>query len=68
MAALKADWHKIGPMPTDSDLEERLGRVKHKNDHPKADEAVWSEFSAANADVYIAAEREFFQQLDKQIN
>jgi hypothetical protein len=26
---LEADWHQIGPMPTDPELEEKLARIKH---------------------------------------
>lgn len=67
MAILQPDWHKIGPMPTDLALEEKLGRVKHENNSAESVEAVWEEFGRANASLYARAEREFFDQLDKQV-
>ncbi|RWQ16067.1 hypothetical protein [Mesorhizobium sp.] len=67
MAALKANWHQLGPMPTDSTLDEKLSRVKHENNHAESEERVWMEFGRANADLYADAEREFFTQLDNQV-
>lgn len=31
-APLKADWHQLGPIPTDPILEEKLARVKHDDE------------------------------------
>lgn len=67
MAALKAEWHQLGPMPNDPALDDKLSRVKHENNYSEADESVWMEFGRANAELYASAEREFFHQLDKQV-
>jgi hypothetical protein len=66
-ATLQADWRKIGPMPTDDSLEDKLSRVRHENNHVEADESVWIKFGHENAELYASAEREFFLQLDKSL-
>lgn len=67
MAALKANWHELGPMPTDPALDRKLSLVKHENNHAASDESVWIARSRANAAAYAASDDEFFNQLDKQV-
>jgi hypothetical protein len=68
MAHPQPDWHKIGPMPSDPVLDEKLGSMKLDNDHPASDESVWIDRSCANAPVYSASESIFFSELDKKFN
>ena len=67
MDTMQPEWPRIGPLPTDPTLEKRLDEVKQVNDHQEADESVWLERSRANAQLYAAAEEQFFKELDKQL-
>ncbi len=67
MEPMKAEWDALGPLPSDPALEEKLGRVKHENNHSPADEAEWLKRNEEYADRFARAETKFLSELDKQV-
>ena len=63
MGEIDASWDLLGPLPVDAKLEERLSSVKHINDHPKADEAVWEARARESARIMADSEAVFMEEL-----